>query len=315
MLIATGAGGFGAAGEEMPSRIARVRRAAGWSAIAPTTAITSPTTCIGAARSSHAAQGAHRQRFSNHKPATLMRRIHRRMTVVGIAELAHYARRIREQPDEAVTLMRELLIQRHAFPVPRRPRAFRVLERTGHPAAGRVEGASTTRSGSGSRPARRARRPTTPSPCCSRSRLTPTPTIRRHRCSRPTLDEDAVAAARDGYYTERPRSRTRVRRTRRAIFPPRDDRLPRSPRAERADSVRAPQPDQDPPFAHLDLISCRNLLIYLNRAAQDRIIEVFHFALRPGGFCCSVHPSRPTARAICSPPPIAAFISIRAGPW
>ena len=41
---------------------------------------------------------------------------------------------------------------------------------------------------------------------------------------------------------------------------------------------------RDPPFSHLDLIACRNLLIYLNRVVQDRLIETFHFALRPGGF-------------------------------
>src|SRR5262249_32090309 len=39
---------------------------------------------------------------------------------------------------------------------------------------------------------------------------------------------------------------------------------------------------KDPPFSHLDLICCRNLLIYLNRAIQERVIETFHFALRPG---------------------------------
>ncbi|MBV9489998.1 MAG: PAS domain-containing protein, partial [Verrucomicrobia bacterium] len=40
---------------------------------------------------------------------------------------------------------------------------------------------------------------------------------------------------------------------------------------------------KDAPFSRLDLISCRNLLIYLNREAQDRLLETFHFALRPGG--------------------------------
>lgn len=40
----------------------------------------------------------------------------------------------------------------------------------------------------------------------------------------------------------------------------------------------------DPPFAHLDLISCRNLLIYLQRQAQRQILELFHYALRPGGY-------------------------------
>src|SRR5205823_1234166 len=41
---------------------------------------------------------------------------------------------------------------------------------------------------------------------------------------------------------------------------------------------------KDPPFSHLDLISCRNLLIYLNRTVQQRVIDTFHFALRPGGY-------------------------------
>src|SRR5262249_21674410 len=41
---------------------------------------------------------------------------------------------------------------------------------------------------------------------------------------------------------------------------------------------------KDPPFSHLDLISCRNLLIYLNRTAQQRVMEVVHFALNAGGF-------------------------------
>jgi two-component system CheB/CheR fusion protein len=40
----------------------------------------------------------------------------------------------------------------------------------------------------------------------------------------------------------------------------------------------------DPPFSRLDLISCRNLLIYLDREAQAAVIQTFHFALRPGGY-------------------------------
>ena len=41
---------------------------------------------------------------------------------------------------------------------------------------------------------------------------------------------------------------------------------------------------KDPPFSRLDLVTCRNLLIYLNPQAQERVLETFHFALRPGGF-------------------------------
>jgi two-component system CheB/CheR fusion protein len=41
---------------------------------------------------------------------------------------------------------------------------------------------------------------------------------------------------------------------------------------------------RDPPFSRLDLISCRNLLIYLNRDIQAQVLEMFHFSLNPGGF-------------------------------
>jgi two-component system, chemotaxis family, CheB/CheR fusion protein len=40
---------------------------------------------------------------------------------------------------------------------------------------------------------------------------------------------------------------------------------------------------QDPPFARLDLVSCRNLFIYLEEEAQQRALETFHFALNPHG--------------------------------
>jgi two-component system CheB/CheR fusion protein len=41
---------------------------------------------------------------------------------------------------------------------------------------------------------------------------------------------------------------------------------------------------RDPPFSRLDLISCRNLLIYLKPTLQAQIIPLFHYSLRPGGF-------------------------------
>ncbi|MEQ1659187.1 MAG: CheR family methyltransferase, partial [Hylemonella sp.] len=40
---------------------------------------------------------------------------------------------------------------------------------------------------------------------------------------------------------------------------------------------------KDPPFSRLDLISCRNLLIYLDKDQQRRLITLFHYALRQGG--------------------------------
>jgi two-component system CheB/CheR fusion protein len=41
---------------------------------------------------------------------------------------------------------------------------------------------------------------------------------------------------------------------------------------------------RDPPFSSLDLISCRNLMIYLNTALQERLLPIFHYALREPGF-------------------------------
>jgi two-component system, chemotaxis family, CheB/CheR fusion protein len=41
---------------------------------------------------------------------------------------------------------------------------------------------------------------------------------------------------------------------------------------------------KDPPFSHVDLISCRNVLIYLDRVLQDQVCNTFHYALNPGGF-------------------------------
>jgi len=41
---------------------------------------------------------------------------------------------------------------------------------------------------------------------------------------------------------------------------------------------------RDPPFSRIDLVSCRNLLIYLDATAQRRVMQVFHYALRPQGF-------------------------------
>ena len=41
---------------------------------------------------------------------------------------------------------------------------------------------------------------------------------------------------------------------------------------------------RDPPFSRLDLIVCRNVLIYLELALQRRLISTFHYALKPAGF-------------------------------
>src|SRR5204863_5097650 len=53
-----------------------------------------------------------------------------------------------------------------------------------------------------------------------------------------------------------------------------------SPRCARHRAVRR----ADPPFSHVDLISCRNVLIYLDRELQEQVISTFHYALNPSGY-------------------------------
>ena len=57
---------------------------------------------------------------------------------------------------------------------------------------------------------------------------------------------------------------------------------------------------RDPPFSRLDLISCRNLLIYLDEVAQRRVLRTFHYALRPQGILFLVPPRVSPSRLSCS---------------
>ena len=60
---------------------------------------------------------------------------------------------------------------------------------------------------------------------------------------------------------------------------------------------------KDPPFSRVDLISCRNLLIYLDRDLQEQVCSTFHYALNPGGY--------PAARRVRDAPKIRPACSAR----
>jgi two-component system CheB/CheR fusion protein len=96
------------------------------------------------------------------------------------------------------------------------------------------------------------------------------------------VDPDAVAIARDGLY---PQSiEADVSPSRLAAFFIREDHSYRVSPELRASVVFTVQDLlADPPFARLDFVSCRNLLIYLRPEAQAKVAAVFHFALREGG--------------------------------
>ena len=96
------------------------------------------------------------------------------------------------------------------------------------------------------------------------------------------VDPEAVASAREGLY---PRSiEADVSPERLAKFFSREDCSYRVSPDLRSVVIFAVQNVlADPPFARLDFISCRNVLIYLKPEAQAKVLSVFHFALREGG--------------------------------
>jgi two-component system CheB/CheR fusion protein len=96
------------------------------------------------------------------------------------------------------------------------------------------------------------------------------------------VDPEAVASAREGLY---PRSiEAEVSSERLARFFTREDHSYRvSPELRAAVVFAVHDVLADPPFARLDFISCRNLLIYLLPEAQAKVVSLFHFALRGDG--------------------------------
>ncbi|MFN4025422.1 MAG: chemotaxis protein CheB [Hyphomonas sp.] len=96
------------------------------------------------------------------------------------------------------------------------------------------------------------------------------------------IDPDAIATARAGIYPPAIAGDVSAERLARFFTP--DERGFRVRDDLRAQAVFTVQNLlSDPPFARLDLISCRNVLIYLGPEAQSKIISLFHFALVAGG--------------------------------
>ena len=217
--------------------------------------------------------------FANYKPGTVHRRVARRIHLRHLPDLQAYARFLRENPEEAVTLMKELLISVTNFF--RDPLAFDALtakvlpqiveEKGGHdqirvwvPACATGEEAYSI-----------AMLLAEQTECAIKQ-----PPIQVFATD---LDEQAIAAAREAFYTDSDVANLSEERLQRFFV--REAGGYRVRRELRELVLFAPHNViRDPPFSHLDLISCRNLLIYLNRAVQERLIETFHFALRPGGF-------------------------------
>ena len=96
------------------------------------------------------------------------------------------------------------------------------------------------------------------------------------------LDDDAIAIARAGFYPLNIAQDVTPERLRRFFI--KEDAGYRVKKEIREMVVFAVQNViKDPPFTKLDLLSCRNLMIYLEAELQNRLIPAFHYALKPGG--------------------------------
>ena len=96
------------------------------------------------------------------------------------------------------------------------------------------------------------------------------------------VDEDAVALAREGRYPEAIAADVSPERLAR-FFTQEEHSYRVVPELRGVVVFTVQDVLADPPFSRLDLISCRNLLIYLRPEAQEKVLLLFHFALREGG--------------------------------
>jgi two-component system CheB/CheR fusion protein len=219
--------------------------------------------------------------FSQYKSGTLMRRIERRMGMASVKTptIADYAKTLSEDPFELEALAKDFLINVTGFF--RDQAVFDVLESQIIPAMVAM------------------RAPDRPLRIwiagCSTGEETYSllMLLVEHISSigvplkvqvfASDVDQDAIAQARAGLY--KASIEAEVSAERRDRFFTREERNYRISAELRAMVVFTVQDVlADPPFSRLDLVSCRNLLIYLRPEAQAKIITLFHFALRDGGF-------------------------------
>ena len=215
--------------------------------------------------------------FLQYKEKTLLRRLQRRMQLLQIETPEGYIERVRDKPEELDQLFRELLIGVTQFF--RDPAAFDALNETVLKGLVANKGADETV------------RVWVPGCATGHEAYTIAILLREaigNRRPKPKIqifgtdiDDRAIASARLGRY------QTPIA----GISPERLERWFKLQGGEavivseiREMCVFSPHSIiKDPPFSKLDLISCRNLLIYIDPMMQDRIMRSFHYALKPGG--------------------------------
>lgn len=218
--------------------------------------------------------------FSLYKPRTVLRRIERRMVVHRIESLAAYARYMQETLAEAEALFGDLLIGVTSFF--RDPEAFAALdELVLGPLVDAVPDGGTLRvwtvgCSTGEEAYSIA--------MLLQERLEARPRDVRLQCFATDLDRRAIEVARAGVYPASIAADVTAERLARFFVQDPADGSWRVRRTLRDQLVFSEQDVvRDPPFSRIDLISCRNLLIYMGPELHARLMPLFHYALNPGG--------------------------------
>ena len=217
--------------------------------------------------------------FSSYKANTVMRRIERRMAINEVSGIGKYIALIEENPREAQALCQDILIGVTSFF--RDPEAFEVLRQEVIPRL--FDG----------------RDPEDPvriwHACCATGEevYSMAILIQEHlhvheqsakvQLFATDIDEVAISQARAGIYPddiEQDLGRERLDR----FFTRTDGRWQVQKQIREMVVFAHHSLIKDPPFSRLDLLVCRNFLIYLNPDMQKRLIPLFHQVLRAGGF-------------------------------
>jgi two-component system CheB/CheR fusion protein len=218
------------------------------------------------------------QDFSQYKKSTITRRIERRMAQHSIEDTEVYARYLKENPAEVHILFKELLINVTSFS--RDPEAFDVLQKEILPqlCKGKPESYVFRVWVAGCATGEEAYSIA----ILLRELLDEAQQEFKVQIYSTDLDDDAIAIARVGVYPPNIAQDVTPERLRRFFV--KEDAGYRIRKEIREMVVFAVQNViKDPPFTKLDLLTCRNLMIYLEPELQNRLIPAFHYALKPGG--------------------------------
>ncbi|HEY1207071.1 MAG: chemotaxis protein CheB [Bryobacteraceae bacterium] len=231
------------------------------------------------ARILHALQTAAGIDFSLYKPGTIRRRVARRMIFQKMESLERYASHLEQNPAEAQALCQEILI--HVTSFFREPEAFATLRHTVFP--------KLLAARSGGEPIRIW------VPGCSTGEEVYSIAIALLEFLDKRADDtlcqifatDVSAAALDrarlGAYPAAAVAGVSPKRLARFFAKVGANYQINKSVRDRCVFARHDL-GKDPPFSRLDLISCRNVLIYMGPELQKRVLSIFHYALRPNGF-------------------------------